>query len=147
MDRIIAAVDDRSESCRRPLGGRRSPLLGGPLALVHVVDDEWGTISNRMVSEVSTSAERLLETELAYALSLEEDLAVTAMLLEGSPMWELSRLSTADTLIAVGTHKSGFHYGAPSAPAAFTCESPIRIHRHHPRIRRTVPPRGRRRRR
>ncbi|GAA1448904.1 universal stress protein [Leifsonia poae] len=112
MDTIIAAVDGSvpSRAAVRWAAGE-AVSWGAQLVLVHVVDDEWGTISDRMVSEVSTSAERLLETDLAYALSLEEDLAVSALLLEGSPMWELSRLSTADTLIAVGTHKSGFHYG------------------------------------
>ena len=86
---------------------------GGEVVLVHVADDEWGAIGSRLIDEADQDAQTRLDAELDYARSLDEPVpvAVHGALRSGSPMAELASFSDATTMLVVGTHKTGFHYG------------------------------------
>jgi nucleotide-binding universal stress UspA family protein len=105
------------------------------------MDDEWGAIGSQLVAEANRGSVELLDTAARFALELAPDLAVTVELLYGSPMWELAQLSNETSLVVVGTHKTGFHYGRAfgsrslqlaslaSGPIAVIPESAVRIRR------------------
>lgn len=84
------------------------------LTVAHVVDDDWSTIGSWMLEELRADAARLVERESESARKLAPELTVDALVLHGRPIAELARLSHANTLLVVGTHKSGFHYGRAS---------------------------------
>ncbi|MGO4298815.1 universal stress protein [Leifsonia sp. RAF41] len=79
--------------------------------LVQVADDEWGAVGTELIDEVDSGARQLLQDEVAYARSLEGAAGLRAELLSGSPMTVLASLGDTDTMLVVGTHKTGFHYG------------------------------------
>lgn len=81
------------------------------VTLVHVADDEWGTVGSLLIDEVDDDAQQLLADDLAYARSIASDENVTGELGVGSPMGELASFSDNRTMLVVGTHKTGFHYG------------------------------------
>lgn len=83
----------------------------GDVVLLHVADDEWGAMGSRLIDEVDQGAQQRLEGELAYARSLGKTPSLRGELRCGSPMAELASFSDARTMLVVGTHKSGFHYG------------------------------------
>ncbi len=119
----------------------RAAERGARVLLVHVADDEWGAIGSRLLDEVHEGEEDLLSAELAYARSVAGGAEVAAELREGSPMWELARFSDEHTMLVVGTHKSGFHYGRAfgsrslqlanlvTGPVAIIPETPSRLRR------------------
>lgn len=112
MHAIMVGVDGSVPSraaIRWALGN--AELFRAAVVLVHVVDDEAGMVGSSVVAEIGAAAPALLELELAYARSFAPSAAIDTRLLVGSPMWELAQLSGPDVLLAVGTHKSGFHYG------------------------------------
>lgn len=82
-----------------------------PVVLVHIAEDEWGAVGSVLIDEVDQNAKQLLADELAYACSIGDDLDVRGELRRGSPMAELATFSAHDTMLVVGTHKTGFHYG------------------------------------
>lgn len=84
---------------------------GARVTLVHVADDEWGAVGSQLIDEVDEDAQRRLADELAYARSLDSGAEVAGELRRGSPMAELASFSIAGTMVVVGTHKTGFHYG------------------------------------
>lgn len=82
------------------------------VTLVHVADDEWGAIGSTMIDEVDENAKHLLTDDVAYARSLADgDVTVSGDLRSGSPMAEIASFGDQDTMLVVGTHKTGFHYG------------------------------------
>jgi nucleotide-binding universal stress UspA family protein len=81
------------------------------LTLAHVLDDEWGVISVRLLEELRRDAHALLSHEHTFVRSLNPSVTVHTMLLEGSPMWRLVESSTDATVVVVGTHKTGFVRG------------------------------------
>jgi nucleotide-binding universal stress UspA family protein len=89
----------------------QADLFNAGVVLAHVVDDEAGLVGATFVEELGAAAPAFLDGELKYARSVAPSAVVGVRLLEGSPMWELAQLSASDTLLVVGTHKSGFHYG------------------------------------
>ncbi|MFF1635305.1 universal stress protein [Leifsonia sp. NPDC058248] len=112
MKKIIVGVDGSVPSRAAVRWSVEEALAtGAEVALAHVIDTEWGTVSPRMVDEVGRNAAELVERERHYAQGLAPTLDVQTLVLRGSPMWELAQLSFGETLLAVGTHKSGFHYG------------------------------------
>ena len=70
-----------------------------------------GRLGSQLVAEANRGSGDLLESAAEFALELGPDLAITVELIYGSPMWELAQLSNETTLVVVGTHKTGFHYG------------------------------------
>lgn len=81
------------------------------LTLVHVADDEWGAIGSVLVEEYNRGARQLLADELAYAESLGSDAPIHVDLAFGSPMTELAAYGDPATMLVVGTHKTGMHFG------------------------------------
>lgn len=84
---------------------------GADVILVHVADDEWGTMGSRLIDEIDESAQRILDGDLAYARSLGQPVPLRGELQAGSPMTALASFSDSQTMLVVGTHKTGFHYG------------------------------------
>ena len=85
---------------------------GATVTLVHVEDDEWGAVGSRLIGEVDATGRELLDHELVRALSVAAgDVPIAAELRSGSPMVVLASYSRPDSMLVVGTHKTGFHYG------------------------------------
>lgn len=82
------------------------------VTLVHVADDEWGAVGTQLIDEVDAGASRRLDEELAYARSTASPtVPIAGELRSGSPMVVLASYSRPETMLVVGTHKTGFHYG------------------------------------
>lgn len=110
--RYIVGVDGSLPSraaIRWAIGHAREHGTG--VVLVHVADDEWGAVGTELIDEVDSGARRLLDDEVGYARSLEGAVGLRAELRSGSPMAVLASLADTDTMLVVGTHKTGFHYG------------------------------------
>lgn len=142
MERIIVGVDGSVPSraaIRWSVERARTHDVG--VTLVHVMDDEWGAIGSQLIAEANRGSVEMLDTAARMAHDLAPDLAITVELLYGSPMWELAQLSNETTLVVVGTHKTGFHYGRAfgsrslqlaslaSGPIAVIPESAVRLRR------------------
>jgi nucleotide-binding universal stress UspA family protein len=110
--RYIVGVDG-SIPARAAIRWAVAAAHGGevPVTLVLVADDEWGMIGSLLIDEVDEGAQRRLDDEVAYARSVGGDVPIHGELRSGSPMTELAALSDAETMVVVGTHKTGFHYG------------------------------------
>lgn len=85
--------------------------FGADVVLVHVADDEWGTVGSRLIDEVDEGAAQTLTAGEAFARSIRPDIPVRTELRVGSPMVELAAFSGPGSALVVGTHKTGFHYG------------------------------------
>jgi nucleotide-binding universal stress UspA family protein len=82
------------------------------VTLVHVADDEWGAVGSQLIDEVDAGAGRRLDEELASARSTASPtVPIAGELRSGSPMVVLASYSNPETMLVVGTHKTGFHYG------------------------------------
>jgi nucleotide-binding universal stress UspA family protein len=112
FQRVVVGIDGSVPS-RAAIrwAAEEAEAAGAELVLAHVIDDEWGTISERMVDEAGSGSAHLVDFERTQALEYNPELEVATLTMTGSPMWELARLSDPTTLLVVGTHKSGFHYG------------------------------------
>ncbi len=84
---------------------------GVGVTIVYVADDEWGAVGSFLIDEVDQDAQKRLADEVAYARSLGADFELEGEVRVGSPMTELASFSDAETMVVVGTHKTGFHYG------------------------------------
>ncbi|TFD82804.1 universal stress protein [Cryobacterium fucosi] len=82
-----------------------------PVVLVHVIDDEWGLLGAGYAAEAERRARELLAVELADAVRRYPGVDVGARIVHGSPAWTLAGLPSADDLLVVGTHKTGFLHG------------------------------------
>jgi nucleotide-binding universal stress UspA family protein len=142
MERIIVGVDGSVPSraaIRWSVERARSHDTG--VILVHVMDDEWGAVGSQLIAEANRGSVETLDAALRMAEELAPDLHVSVQLLSGSPMWELAQLSNETTLVVVGTHKTGFHYGRAfgsrslqlaslaAGPIAVIPESAVRLRR------------------
>ena len=110
--RYIVGVDGSvpaRAAIRWAVAGARERGVGA--TLVHVADDEWGAVGSLLIDEVDQDAEKRLAEEVAYARSLGADVPIHGEIRTGSPMAELASFSDEGTMIVVGTHKTGFHYG------------------------------------
>ncbi|MGH1525611.1 universal stress protein [Leifsonia sp. L25] len=110
--RYIVGVDGSvpaRAAIRWAVAGARERGVG--VTLVHVADDEWGAVGSQLIEEVDQDAGKRLDAELDYARSLGVDVPIDAELRVGSPMAELASFSDEATMVVVGTHKTGFHYG------------------------------------
>lgn len=112
FQKIIVGIDGSVPS-RAAIrwAAEEADAAGAELVLAYVIDDEWGTISERMVDEAGDGSAHLVDLARSQALEYKPELEVATLTMTGSPMWELARLSDRTTLLVVGTHKSGFHYG------------------------------------
>jgi nucleotide-binding universal stress UspA family protein len=109
----------------------RADALDAGVTLLTVVDDEWGTISDRDLRELRTDAERLAADELAFARQIAGRVPVSAAVDVGAPMLELASSASAYESVAIGSHKSGtFHgyaLGARGLQLAATAPVPVAI--------------------
>jgi nucleotide-binding universal stress UspA family protein len=112
MEKILVGVDG-SVPARAAIrwSVERARSHSTPVVLVHVMDDEWGVMGSQLVGDENEAARDILNVSAEFAQDLAPHLEISTVLASGSPMWELSQLSSIDTLIVVGTHKTGFHYG------------------------------------
>jgi nucleotide-binding universal stress UspA family protein len=89
----------------------RAAEVGVPVVLLHVVDDEWGLAGRAYAEEAEQRGEDALARGERKSLELDAGVAVTSRLLRGSPVWELAAAPSADDLLVIGTHKTGFLHG------------------------------------
>lgn len=81
------------------------------VALLLVVDDEWGTIGESALRELHDSAEQVAERELEFAREAAVSTHVRVGLASGNPMLTLSGESEEFGMIVIGTHKVGYFHG------------------------------------
>jgi nucleotide-binding universal stress UspA family protein len=81
------------------------------VALLMVVDDEWGTVGGSALRELHDSAEKIAARELEFALDAAATTAVRVGLASGNPMLTLSGESTEFGMVVIGTHKVGYFHG------------------------------------
>jgi len=109
----------------------RADALGAWVNLLAVVDDEWGTISDRDLRELRNDAEHLAARELAFARQIAGRVPVSAAVDVGAPMLELAGSASAYESVAIGSHKTGtFHghaLGARGLQLAATAPVPVAI--------------------
>ena len=109
----------------------RADALGAGVSLLAVVDDEWGTISDRDLRELRNDAEHLAARELAFARQTAGRVPVSAAVDVGAPMLELAGSASAYESVAIGSHKTGaFHghaLGARGLQLAATAPVPVAI--------------------
>ncbi|MEO6309434.1 MAG: universal stress protein, partial [Leifsonia sp.] len=109
----------------------RAAATGEDVVLVHVVDDEWGVVSYRLLDEVRVEAKALAAAEAANARSIDPRVNVTTILREGNPMSELIAAAESADLVVVGTHKTGFVrgrvFGSRSLQLAGGSPAPVAI--------------------
>jgi nucleotide-binding universal stress UspA family protein len=109
----------------------RAATTDEEVRLLHVVDDEWGVVSYRLLDEVRGEAEALVATEAAFARSIDPGVSVTTSHAEGNPMWELITAAEGADLVVVGTHKTGFVrgrvFGSRSLQLAGGSPAPVAI--------------------
>lgn len=120
---------------------QRAAATGEDVIVAHVVDDEWGVVSYRLLDEVRVEAEALVAAEAAFARSIDPRVTVTTTLRDGNPMSELITVAEDADLVVVGTHKTGFVRGrvfgsrslqlagGSPVPVAIIPESPARTRR------------------
>lgn len=133
MDGTLVVGIDGTESSRAALrwAVSRANATRGAVELVHVIDEEWTTISARMIEELGNDSRRLLEGEAAYARSLAPDLVIRTRSTRGEPMQTLIAASSAAEMVVVGTHKTGFIngkiFGSRSLRLAASARTPVAI--------------------
>lgn len=89
----------------------RAGDLRTAVSLLSVVDDEWGTISNRDLTELRTDTERLATRELSFARGIAGGVPVSAAIDVGAPMLELATTASAHESVVIGSHKTGTFHG------------------------------------
>jgi len=113
MDPRILVGIDGSVASRRAVAWAiaRASGLGAEVFLMSVVDDEWGTISDRDLRELRTDAERLAARELEFARESTDRVPVSAGVDIGAPMIELATSAAAYESVVIGSHKTGSFHG------------------------------------
>ncbi|MEV1128556.1 universal stress protein [Agromyces sp. NPDC049794] len=113
MERSILVGIDGSIASRAAVAWavERGEGSGAQVALLSVVDDEWGTISDRDLAELRTTAEQMVARELEYAREQADAVAVSARVEVGSPMLVLASEAAGHESVAIGTHKMGSFHG------------------------------------
>ena len=133
MDPRILVGIDGSVASRRAVAWAiaRASGLGAEVFLMSVVDDEWGTISDRDLRELRTDAERLAVRELGFARETADGVPVSAGIDVGAPMIELAASASAYESVVIGSHKTGtFHgraLGARGLQLAATAPVPVAV--------------------
>ncbi|MGK2939132.1 MAG: universal stress protein [Solirubrobacteraceae bacterium] len=81
----------------------RAASTGAPLEVVHVVDDDWGTVDPALTAEAVRAAEERVH-DLADRIRAERQMAsVHAVVLVGSPVYALCDHATGADLLVVGS--------------------------------------------
>jgi nucleotide-binding universal stress UspA family protein len=82
-----------------------------PLVLVHVVEDEWGLAGSDFAREAMYAGEAVVQAAFEAARSMSASARLSARVLTGSPVWEVSNACAYGDLLVIGTHKTGFLHG------------------------------------
>ncbi|WP_349903266.1 universal stress protein [Parafrigoribacterium humi] len=133
MSGTLVVGIDGTESSRAALrwAVTRAAATGVEVKLVHVIDDEWITISARMIKDLGDDSQRLLESEAGYARALAPNVIVHTESTRGEPMQVLIAESRDAGMIVVGTHKTGFIngkiFGSRSLQLAACAYAPVAI--------------------
>jgi nucleotide-binding universal stress UspA family protein len=129
---ILVGVDD-STACHAAIrwSMERAASTGADVALLHVIDDEWGAIGEQFGDELDPAAELILAEKAEFARSIDPSVTVTTRLVVGDPMVELAAASRDVDLVVVGTHKTGYlrgrAFGSRSLQLAATSQSPLAV--------------------
>ncbi|WP_173923521.1 universal stress protein [Agromyces sp. Marseille-P2726] len=113
MDGTILVGIDGSVASRAAITwaiARAGDLETG-VSLLSVVDDEWGTISDRDLAELRTDTERVATRELAFARGIADGVPVSATVEVGAPMLELAATASRHESVVIGSHKTGTFHG------------------------------------
>jgi nucleotide-binding universal stress UspA family protein len=111
-DAIVVGVDGSSASMDAlRWAAARARDRGAPLLVVHIIDDEWGSMGERELAELHPEVGQLIDGAIAIAKSIAPDLTVDTRTRVGDPMVELAEFSRDAGLVVVGTHKTGFFHG------------------------------------
>ncbi|SDZ42580.1 universal stress protein [Herbiconiux ginsengi] len=109
----------------------RAAELHHEIVLVHVVDDEWGTVGLSARRELRTMGEITLADALEFARVTQPAVSIRGEIAEGVPMMVLAERSESAELVAVGTHKAGFVrgqvFGSQSLQLAATSRAPLAV--------------------
>lgn len=89
----------------------RARACGVDVALLMVVDDEWGTVGGGALRELHDTAAKVAERELEFAREAAAATTVRVGLASGNPMLTLSGESTEFGMVVIGTHKVGYFHG------------------------------------
>lgn len=113
MERSILVGIDGSIASRAAVAWavERAKGIDADVTLLFVVDDEWGTISDRDLAELRTTAEQTAARELEFAREQAGAVAVSARVAVGAPMLVLASEAAAFESVAIGTHKVGSFHG------------------------------------
>jgi nucleotide-binding universal stress UspA family protein len=82
-----------------------------PVAIEHVVDDEWGQAGAEFARGQTRDAALLLQDALGASASAFPMLTIDTWARHGSPAWTLAASCTPEDLLVVGTHKTGYLHG------------------------------------
>lgn len=78
-----------------------------PVTLMLVVDNQWGEVNAEDLRQVTAMGQAALDRELQFARDSAPDVAVTASLRVGQPMFTLAKTAEDFELVVVGTHECG----------------------------------------
>jgi nucleotide-binding universal stress UspA family protein len=105
--------------------------LGEDIELLHVVDDQWGTVGLSARRELRATGETTLKDAVDIARATQPGVIVRGEIIEGEPMLVLAEQSRGAELVAVGTHKAGFVrgqvFGSRSVQLAATSRAPLAV--------------------
>lgn len=90
---------------------RRAVRLKESVVLMHVVDDDWGQVGDEFSRSEEAHGARVLDDAVNSVLALAVGCDVTSQLVHGSVAWSLAHGQSADDLVVVGTHKTGYLRG------------------------------------
>ncbi len=133
MDQTIVVGIDGSSASRAAIRWaiERAQSTSDIVELLYVVDDEWGAVGDRFVSEMHPPSAHLLQHEIDYAISLSSTVSISGRVLHGDPMVELGDASNSATMVVLGTHKTGFihgqAFGSRSLQLAAMAHAPVAV--------------------
>ena len=84
---------------------------GDEVALLLVVDDEWGAVGASAITELESEALAIAARELEFAREHAAEVPVSAEYSIGSPMLALASEAAQYAAVAIGTHKVGSFNG------------------------------------
>ncbi|MFB2580454.1 universal stress protein [Herbiconiux sp. P15] len=90
---------------------RRGAVTGESVVLTHIVVDDVTVPEPYIDPEVRSTALAFLQTELRDARTLDPHVSVSTELLQGDPLDQLVAASEHGSMLAIGTHKTGFVQG------------------------------------
>ena len=100
---VVGTGGSGTEGSAIAWAAQRAAATGAALEVVHVVDDDWGTDALDLTTEAVTAAEERIH-DLADRLRADHDgLSVHAVVLVGSPVYELCDHAAEADLLVVGS--------------------------------------------